>query len=256
MLYATADTTNIEEITGDPYLLGLIIYNAEQAVIPPELVVALIAAESGGVSYRCDYDALAQTAMQTAKPAGCSIDTESVCQKMRWGLLQISGATARRLGFDLWLPQLSVPLVNLEWGIKYLVHLTNQFYKRHGYAGVIAAYHSGNPRKVGTQFVNQLYVDKVLKLMARYQPIIAEKRDQALAVLETQVLTPEEVEAAIRCDKGIGEYLAHTLEELKAMAAERGIEAAKGWKKANYAEALYSLDLDAIENAAKSGLQG
>lgn len=255
MLYA-ADTANIEEITGDPYLLGLIIYNAEQAVIPPELVVAIIAAESGGVSYRCDYDALAQTAMQTAKPDGCSIDTESVCQKMRWGLLQISGATARRLGYDLWLPQLSVPLVNLEWGIKYLVHLTNQFYKRHGYAGVLAAYHSGNPRKIGEQFVNQLYVDKVLKLMERYKPIIAEKRDQALEVLETQVLTPEEAEAAIRDDKGIDKYLAHTLEELKKMAAERGIEAAKGWKKTNYADALYSLDLDAIENAAKSGLQG
>lgn len=255
MLYA-ADTANIEEITGDPYLLGLIIYNAEQAVIPPELVVAIIAAESGGVSYRCDYDALAQTAMQTAKPDGCSIDTESVCQKMRWGLLQISGATARRLGYDLWLPQLSVPLVNLEWGIKYLVHLTNQFYKRHGYAGVLAAYHSGNPRKIGEQFVNQLYVDKVLKLMERYKPIIAEKRDQALEVLETQVLTPEEAEAAIRDDKGIDEYLAHTLEELKKMAAERGVEAAKGWKKNNYAETLYSLDLDAAENAAKSGLQG
>ena len=256
MLYATADTANTEEITSDPYLLGLIIYKAEQAVIPPELVVAIIAAESGGVSYRCDYDALAQTAMQTTRPGGCSIDTESVCQKMRWGLMQISGAAARRLGFDLWLPQLSVPLVNLDWGIKYLVHLTNQFYKRHGYAGVVAAYHSGNPRKVGNDFVNQMYVDKVLALMDQYKPIIAQQRDRALEVLETQTLTPDEADAAIRDDKALNEYLSHSLEELKAMAAERGIEAAKGWKKTNYAEALYSLDLDAAENAAQSTANG
>lgn len=255
MLYV-ADTTNIEEISNDPYLLGLIIYNAEQSLLPPELVVALIAAESGGDAYACSYESLAQTSMQSAKPRQCRLDTESVCQKMRWGLMQIQGATARRLGFDLWLSQLSVPLVNLEWGIKYLAHLTNQFYKRHGYAGVIAAYHSGNPRKIGTEYVNQLYVDKVLKLMERYRPIVAEKRDQALEVLETQVLTPEEAEAAIRDDKRIDEYLSHSLEELKKMAAERGVEAARGWKKNNYAEALYSLDLDAAENAAKSGLQG
>ncbi|WP_352401913.1 lytic transglycosylase domain-containing protein [Synergistes jonesii] len=249
MLYAMTDTNNIEDITGDPYLLGLIIYHSEQALLPSELVVALIAAESGGDAYACSYEPLAQTAMQSARPGQCSLDTESVCQKMRWGLMRIPGATARRLGFESWLPQLSVPLVNLEWGVKYLVHLTNQFYKRHGYAGVIAAYHSGNPRKAGAQFVNQIYVDKVLKLMERYKPIVAEKREQALEVLETQVLTPEEADAAIRCDKGICEYLGYTLQDLKAMAAERGIEAAKGWKKANYAEALYSLDLDAVENA-------
>ncbi|WP_302795219.1 lytic transglycosylase domain-containing protein [Cloacibacillus evryensis] len=255
-MYPSIGHENMDEIINDPYMLGLVIFYAEQSLVPPELVCAIIEAESMGASHACSYESLGSTAMQSPRPARCNIDTESVCQKMRWGLMQLSGATVRRLGYDLWLSELSVPVMNLEWGVKYLVHLTNQFYKRHGYAGVIAAYHSGNPRKVGTQFVNQLYVDKVLKLMARYQPIIAEKREQALAVLETQVLTPEEVEAAIRCDKGIGEYLSHTLEELKAMAAERGIEAAKGWKKANYAEALYSLDLDAIENAAKSGLQG
>lgn len=245
MLYATADTANTEEITGDPYLLGLIIYSAEQSILPPELMVALIAAESGGEAYACAYESLAQTSMQSAKPRQCSLDTESVCQKMRWGLMQIRGSAARRLGFDLWLSQLSVPLVNLKWGIKYLAHLTNQFYKRHGYAGVIAAYHSGNPRKVGAQFVNQLYVDKVLELMERYRPIIAEKRDQALAVLETQVLTPEEAEAAVCEDKEIEAYLALPIDELKKLAAERGIEPEKRWKKACYAEALYAQDLDA-----------
>lgn len=240
MLYA-AGTANIEEITGDPYLLGLIIYNAEQSCLPPELIVALIAAESGGDAYACAYESLAPTAMQSAKPRQCSLDTESVCQKMRWGLMQIQGAAARRLGFDLWLSQLSVPLVNLKWGVKYLAHLTNQFYKRHGYAGVIAAYHCGIPRKIGTEYVNQRYVDKVLALMERYRPVIAEKRDQALAVLKTQAPTQEEAEAA----KGIGEYLSRPLEELKKMAAERGIEPEKGWKKASYAEALYAQDVNA-----------
>lgn len=250
-MYPSIGHENMDEIINDPYMLGLVIFYAEQSLVPPELVCAIIEAESMGASHACAYESLGSTSMQSPRPAKCSVDTESVCQKIRWGLMQIQGTTARRLGFDLWLPQLSVPLVNLEWGIKYLVHLTNQFYKRHGYAGVIAAYHSGNPRKIGTEYVNQLYVDKVLKLMERYRPIVAEKRDQALEVLETQVLTPEEAEAAIRDDKRIGEYLSHSLEELKKMAAERGVEAARGWKKNNYAEALYSLDLDAAENAAK-----
>lgn len=256
MLNMKAGTATIGEITNDPYLLGLIIYHSEQVLLPPELVVALIASESGGESYACNYESLASTAMQAPRPEKCSIDTESVGQKMRWGLMQISGATARRLGYAGWLSQLSVPLVNLEWGIKYLVHLTNLFFKRHGYAGVVAAYHSGNPRKIGNEYVNQVYVDKVLSIMSDYKDIIADRRDRALECLETQILSPEDAEEVIRDDKGTAEYMSHTLDELKVMAVERGIETAKSWKKMDYAEALYNLDLDSALNAQNGASQG
>ena len=153
-MYLSTDHTNIDEITNDPYLLGLIIFYAEQSLVLPELVCAIIEAESGGDSHACSYEALSTTAMQAQRPPKSSIDTESVCQKMRWGLMQIQGAAARRLGYDGWLSERSVPLMNLEWGIRYLAHLTELFFKRHGYAGVIAAYHIGNPRKVGDKYVN------------------------------------------------------------------------------------------------------
>ncbi len=248
-MYIPQDHTTIEEVTNDPYMLGLIIFYAEQALVQPELVCGIIEAESGGDSHTCSYEALSPTAMQASRPPKSSIDTESVCQKMRWGLMQIQGATARRLGYDGWLSELSVPLMNLEWGIKYLAHLTELFYKRHGYAGVIAAYHSGNPRKVGNSYVNQVYVDKVTKLMDKYKPIIAAKHDEALSTLENQTLTADEADAMIRDDRAMAKYMEHTLEELKAMAAERGIEAGKNWRKSNYADALYLADINSAESA-------
>lgn len=250
-MYLSTDHTNIDEITNDPYLLGVIIFYAEQSLVLPELVCAIIEAESGGDSHACSYEALSTTAMQARRPPKSSIDTESVCQKMRWGLMQIQGAAARRLGYDGWLSELSVPLMNLEWGIRYLSHLTDLFFKRHGYASVIAAYHSGNPRKDGDKYVNQLYVDKVSKLMDKYKSIIAERRDDALAALEsqTETVTEEEADKLIQDDKAIAEYMSHTLDELKAMAAERDIEADKNWRKSSYAEALYSADLKTAEPA-------
>lgn len=248
-MYLSTDHKNIDEITNDPYLLGLIIFYSEQALVPPELVCAIVEAESGGDSHTCNYEALSTTAMQAQRPPKSSIDTESVCQKMRWGLMQIQGATARRLGYNGWLSELSVPLLNLEWGIRYLVHLTELFFKRHGYAGIIAAYHSGNPRKICDNYINQVYVDKVLRLMDKYKSIIAERRNDALATLESQTVTEEEADAIIRDDKALSKYMNYTLEELKLMAAEHGIEAGKNWHKNNYAEALYSADLKSTENA-------
>ena len=47
-MYLSTDHTNIDEITNDPYLLGLIIFYAEQSLVLPELVCAIIEAESGG----------------------------------------------------------------------------------------------------------------------------------------------------------------------------------------------------------------
>ena len=170
---------------------------------------------------------------------------------MRWGLMQIQGAAARRLGYDGWLPELSVPVMNLEWGLRYISHLTELFFKRHGYAGVIAAYHSGNPRRVGENYVNQVYVDKVMRLMDKYKPIIDERREEALAALESQTttVTEEEADKLVQEDKAMAEYMSHTLEELKAMAADRCIEAEKNWRKVDYAGALCSADLKSAENA-------
>ncbi|MCQ4765072.1 hypothetical protein [Cloacibacillus evryensis] len=87
--------------------------------------------------------------------------------------------------------------------------------------------------------------------MGKYKSIIAERRDDALAALEsqTETVTEEEADKLIQDDKAIAEYMSHTLDELKAMAAERGIEADKNWRKSSYAEAIYSADLKTAETA-------
>ena len=82
-------------------LLGLIVSTARGAQVPPELVLGIIEAESGGDPHATRINATyPYTMMQAKRPAGCSVDMERMCQKTAWGLMQVMGATARELGFD------------------------------------------------------------------------------------------------------------------------------------------------------------
>ena len=83
-----------------------------------------------------------------------------------WGLMQIMGQVARERGFRGKFNELLQPEVGLYWGCRQLNVLHARYFKKHGWAGVIAAYNAGSPRKVGGKFANQGYVDKVLKYAA------------------------------------------------------------------------------------------
>lgn len=129
--------------------------------IDPKLIGAVIMQESAGQawSYRYEPNVKYQyMASSYAKKLGISFETELCLQHMSFGLLHIMGFKARELGFDSHLPQLLLPSVGIDWGVKAL----QTFVKRYNtLEDAIAAYNAGSPRKEMGKYVNQKYVDSV-----------------------------------------------------------------------------------------------
>lgn len=155
-------------------LLSIIVTNAQQTGVSPELVLAIIETESAGNPYAARYvPTYPWTRMQANRPVNCTADTESAHQRTAWGLMQIMGGTARQVGFEGWLPELVDPETNIRIGIAYLGMLTAQHGGKHGLDGVISAYNAGAPRKTAEgKFQNQGYVSRVKKLMPKYAEIL------------------------------------------------------------------------------------
>jgi soluble lytic murein transglycosylase-like protein len=102
--------------------------------------------------------------------------TEQVGQQTSWGLMQVMGAVAREYGFTGWFPELCQPEVGLEYGCKHF----KRYADRYGnWIEAIAAYNAGSPRKAGDQYVNQSYVDKVLRAWNQYDPMVSIKETEA-----------------------------------------------------------------------------
>jgi soluble lytic murein transglycosylase-like protein len=185
-------------------LLGMIITTARQAQVPPELALALIEVESGGNPYAVRLMAnYPYTVMQAKRPTACDLSTENIMQKTTWGLMRLMGATARSLGFDGWLPELVEPKVCIPLGVKYLKRLMGRYHGKYGLAGVVSAYDAGTPRtRPDGKFANQGYVDKTLKTMEKYEPIVREKEEGAVITEEESVSSPENEERPAKRKKG------------------------------------------------------
>ncbi len=170
-------------ILGNLAILGMIILAARQAQIPPEMVLAIIERESGGNPHAAKISPnYIYTMPQAKRPGMCDINTESYMQKTAWGLMQIMGATARSTGFDGWLPELIDPKINVAVGVAHLSNLMTRHYNKYGVAGVIAAYNGGAPRqRPDGKYLNQWYVDEVSKGMKKYETVIKEKEEEAVA---------------------------------------------------------------------------
>jgi len=165
---------------------------ARLAGLPAEYALAVVSVESGGQQwaynpeprYRYLWDVAAGKPFRALTPAelasrfppddfrappGADPDAEYWGQSASWGLMQIMGAVARERGFrGQFLPALCDPLENLRIGCRVLFSCFERFGKA---PAAIAAYNAGSPRYIdGTRnidgprtFVNQAYVDKVLK---------------------------------------------------------------------------------------------
>jgi soluble lytic murein transglycosylase-like protein len=168
-------------------LLAMVVAAANGAQVPPELVLAIIEAESGGNPYAAKITpTYPYTVPQAKRPAGVDPNTELYMQKTAWGLMQVMGATARSVGFDGRLPELTDPNVNVRLGVAYLETLMRKHQSKHGLAGVIAAYNGGAPRKrPDGKFINQGYVDRVTKAMEKYRGVAEQKKDAATGSEET-----------------------------------------------------------------------
>ena len=162
-------------ITGSLILMGLITSLTKEAGLPPELILAIIEAESGGNPHAAAFNQnYSGVNLKAQRPALCSPDAENVLQRMAWGLMQVMGATARSAGFDGWLTELVDPEVNIRIGVSYLSALSGKYKASHGLDGVIAAYQAGAPRRAQgdkSKYRNQGYVNKVKSLMPRYAEI-------------------------------------------------------------------------------------
>lgn len=91
-------------------------------------------------------------------------DQEWWAQQASWGLMQVMGAVAREHGFEgPYLTQLCDPIHGLDYGCRHLARLHNRFINKYGWDGVIAAYNAGSPRIENGRFVNQDYLDKVVR---------------------------------------------------------------------------------------------
>lgn len=88
-------------------------------------------------------------------------DQEWWGQQASWGLMQLMGAVARERGFTgPYLPQLTDPVSNLEFGCAHLALLLRRFGATYGTDGAIAAYNTGGPtRQPGS--AGDIYVRKV-----------------------------------------------------------------------------------------------
>jgi soluble lytic murein transglycosylase-like protein len=173
-------------------VLITIIEAARSVQIPPELILAIIEVESSGEAYAAKLNPHYPFTMPQAKrPAGVDHNTEIYMQKTAWGLMQVMGATARSAGFEGRLPELTDPAVNVKTGVAYLGTLMSKHRTRHGLEGVVAAYNGGAPRKrPDGKWVNQGYVDKVMKAMEKYKTVAEGKEIEAETEMKTE--TPEE----------------------------------------------------------------
>jgi len=157
--------------------------------VPPILVTALIEQESAGnawawnpepryrylwdVRQRRPFRPVSREEIASEIPpadfprlAG-DRDQEWWGQQASWGLMQVMGAVAREHGFDApYLPALCDPWANLDIGCRHLLYLKGRFHEHHGWAGVVAAYNAGSPRRAtagSIEYENQVYVDQVMR---------------------------------------------------------------------------------------------
>ncbi len=117
---------------------------AEAHGIPTTLLLRLIEVESNGnpwaVRYEPTFDRFHTPAPGALKTTW---QTERELQRMSWGLCQIMGWTARRLGFTDPLPRLVDPAVNLQLACTYLTQLHDHDSAGHSWRWAITAYNHG-----------------------------------------------------------------------------------------------------------------
>lgn len=136
--------------------------------LPQALVAAIVTVESSGQryaykpepAYRYFWDVLRRGPFRRLSAADlvaeCAPvdfpclaghrDQEWWAQQASWGLMQIMGAVARERGCMVpYLPELTDPAINLEFGCAHLNHLADRYMIDHGWDGVIAAYNTGQP---------------------------------------------------------------------------------------------------------------
>jgi hypothetical protein len=78
-------------------------------------------------------------------------DTEWLGQRMAWGPWQMPGATLRLTGFTGPFPLICCDAEQAAlWACRHLSSLRDKYFERHGWAGTVAAFKTGRPRRTAT----------------------------------------------------------------------------------------------------------
>lgn len=128
-----------------------------------EYIEAIIAVESAGQTYVTRYEPgfnYFEMPEYWANKLCQSVDTEVNGQKISYGLMQVMGGTARHVGFSGYFPELCIPSVGIHFGC---LVFSKKLHKYGSYVDAVAAYNAGKVTKVGENYINQAYVDKVLR---------------------------------------------------------------------------------------------
>lgn len=129
----------------------------DRGSLPVDCILAICMKESScrewAIKYEAHYKWLVgdRASMPVAEKLG---------QQHSWGLMQVMGAVAREYGHtgpftDLW-----EPTVGLKYGML-LLHRLWQKYQN--WPDVLASYNAGRPVRINGKYVNQAYVDAVLR---------------------------------------------------------------------------------------------
>jgi soluble lytic murein transglycosylase-like protein len=94
--------------------------------------------------------------------------TEAHCRAMSWGLCQVMGDTARRLGFTgRYLAELCDPLTNIELAAELL---KRNYGQTNSWDAALAMYNGGPVGNREKPYRNQYYVDRVRQHADLYRP--------------------------------------------------------------------------------------
>ena len=144
---------------------------ADKYGLPREVLYGVILKESRFNPLACRFEPHYRWLFypDQVKPMDCSLATEKTFQMTSWGLMQVMGAVFREYGFKGWLTAIPGDVeAQLDYGCKHL----KKMIKRWGLEGGILAYNAGSPRKNDQgQYINQAYLDGVLKLAGNYRQI-------------------------------------------------------------------------------------
>ena len=112
--------------------------------VPEKLLQQLITVESDWNPWATRFEPLFRhrTKENTGR-GGTTLETENIHQATSWGLCQIMGYTARRLGWEGPIPALLDPESNLRYACLYLNQLYENPRGSHSWRWAITAYNHG-----------------------------------------------------------------------------------------------------------------
>ena len=145
----------------------------DRGTLPVACVLAFCQAESSFRPYAMKYESHYRWLVGDKQTMSVG---ERVAQIHSWGLMQVMGGVAREHGLEGPFTELWDPFIGLRYGMK---HLRKYFAKYGNWPDTIAAYNAGSPRRVDGKYVNQAYVDKVLKYWNQYDTQIPLKETEA-----------------------------------------------------------------------------